>query len=613
MLQRLKKSDAPNDADTSQSVAAQQSSIIDQTNSWALPTTSASDEGTTDAADVPHDVSTDVDEATASSPTDGVSGNDVESFGNEEDASAQKKSVPVAPPGRQTTRPQSYSEKRRQEWERKQHTGAAKRGLSRLPLHTSLIIIVMVISAGGMFFTGLAVTSTLREFMQSRIDASLESTAHSPFIEQGRLPVQSAYSENPRLPSQYFVQVTHSDGSVVSYDYGFESYPNLDSVTHETGPVTVSAARGSKSTAHWRAMALKSQDGDLVVVAVSLDDNERTISRLFLLEAGLGMLVLAVLLILTWYVVRRSLRPLSHVERVAGKIADGDLSQRLPEWPPDTEVGALSRSLNKMLAQIEQSFVAVERSEAEAQENARVARKAEAQAREAEQTMRRFIGDASHELRTPLTSVSGYAELYRTGQTDDLNLVLDSISAEAERMSVLVQDLLDLARMDNSRPLEHKSVDILSVAISVIQNMKVNYPDRDISMTNNCVEPPIVTGDSARLHQVLTNLMTNALKHAGPEAAVRIAFDDSTLGTSPKKKAVRIRVIDNGVGIPPEDSEHIFERFYRADSSRSRHQGGGSGLGLSIVQGLVEQHGGKVTVDSVVDEGTTFTVLLPHE
>lgn len=589
MLHRLKKSDAPNDADTSQSVATQQPSTIDQTNSWALPAPSSSDDGTIHDADVAHD----------------ASAND--------DVSAQKKSVPVAPPGRQTTRPRSYSEKRRQEWERKQHTGAAKRGLSRLPLHTSLIIIVMVISAGGMFFTGVAVTSTLREFMQSRIDASLESTAHSPFIEQGRLPVQSAYSENPRLPSQYFVQVTHSDGSVVSYDYGFESYPNLDSVTHETGPVTVSAARGSKSTAHWRAMALKSQDGDLVVVAVSLDDNERTISRLFLLEAGLGMLVLALLLILTWYVVRRSLRPLSHVERVAGKIADGDLSQRLPEWPPDTEVGALSRSLNKMLAQIEQSFVAVERSEAEAQENARVARKAEAQAREAEQTMRRFIGDASHELRTPLTSVSGYAELYRTGQTDDLNLVLDSISAEAERMSVLVQDLLDLARMDNSRPLEHKSVDILSVAISVIQNMKVNYPDRDISMTNNCVEPPIVTGDSARLHQVLTNLMMNALKHAGPEAAVRIALDDSTLGTSPKKRAVRIRVIDNGVGIPLEDSEHIFERFYRADSSRSRHQGGGSGLGLSIVQGLVEQHGGEVTVDSVVDEGTTFTVLLPHE
>ncbi|MDU7503098.1 MAG: hypothetical protein E7K68_02020, partial [Corynebacterium kroppenstedtii] len=231
MLQRLKKSDAPNDADTSQPVAAQQPSTIDQTNSWALPATSSSDEGTTDADGV--------DEANASIPAEDVSNNDDESSGND-DVSAQKKSVPVAPPGRQTTRPRSYSEKRRQEWERKQHTGAAKRGLSRLPLHTSLIIIVMVISAGGMFFTGLAVTSTLREFMQSRIDASLESTAHSPFIEQGRLPVQSAYSENPRLPSQYFVQVTHSDGSVVSYDYGFESYPNLDSVTHETGPVTVS-------------------------------------------------------------------------------------------------------------------------------------------------------------------------------------------------------------------------------------------------------------------------------------------------------------------------------------------------------------------------------------
>ena len=178
MLQRLKKSDAPNDADTSQSVAAQQPSTIDRTNSWALPATSSSDDGTTHDADVAHDASTDVEEATASSSTDGVSGNDVESSRNDDD-SAQKKSVPVAPPGRRTTRPRSYSEKRRQEWERKQHTGAAKRGLSRLPLHTSLIIIVMVISAGGMFFTGLAVTSTLREFMQSRIDASLESTAHS--------------------------------------------------------------------------------------------------------------------------------------------------------------------------------------------------------------------------------------------------------------------------------------------------------------------------------------------------------------------------------------------------------------------------------------------------
>ncbi|MEJ4113453.1 sensor histidine kinase [Corynebacterium kroppenstedtii] len=550
------------------------------------------------------------------------------------DALGQKTHVPAARPGWRTPCTRHCGEKRRQEWERKQHTGTTKGRLSRLPLHTSLIIIVMVISTGGMFFTGLAVTSTLNEFMQSRIDASLQSTAHSPFIEQGRLPVQSSYSDNPRLPSQYFVQVTHPGGSVVSYDYGFESYPNLDSVTQETGPITVGAARGSNSLAHWRAMALRSHDGDLVVVAVSLEDNERTISRLVLLEIGLGMLVLAVLLVLTWYVVRRSLRPLTHVERVAGKIADGDLSQRLPEWSPDTEVGALSRSLNKMLAQIEQSFDAVERSEAEAQENARVARTAETQAREAEHTMRRFIADASHELRTPLTSVSGYAELYRTGQTKDLTLVLDNISAEAQRMSVLVQDLLDLARMDNSRPLEHKSVDILSLAISVIQNMKVNYPDRVISMSNDCVEPPIVTGDSARLHQVLTNLTTNALKHAGPDASVSITLDDATLddtmtGSPPHiqnketpannpddrepTKAVRIRVSDNGVGIPPEDSEHIFERFYRADSSRSRHQGGGSGLGLSIVQGLVEQHGGYVTVQSIVDEGTTFTVLLPHE
>lgn len=493
--------------------------------------------------------------------------------------------------------------------------------LSRLPLRVSLIIVMMLVSAFGMTIAAVVVTSTLSGFMQGRMDASLESAARSPQISQGRLPAQNLYSDDSRLPTQFYVQVVRPNGSIINYASGFSSSPNLDFVTHESGPVTVPAARGSKSTARWRARAVVTEQGSLVIVAMSMEEQERTISRMIVLEVGIGLFVMAVLLMVSWYLVHRSLRPLSQVEKTAGKIANGDLTQRLPPWPKNTEVGHLASSLNKMLAQIEQSFEQVERSEAQAQENARVALKAEKQSREAEETMRRFIGDASHELRTPLTSVRGYAELFTSGRTDDANFVLGKISEESARMHLLVEDLLALARMDDSRPLAQERVDLLDTVLGIVQNTRVNYPDRDVSMTNQCAGPPVVRGDSARLHQVFTNLTNNALKHAGPDAKVRVTLEDAELDMATVKNAdqegvvpaVKISVSDTGVGIAPEDCAHIFERFYRADSSRSRHQGGGSGLGLAIVQGLVEQHHGTVSVSSVVGEGTTFTVIIPRE
>lgn len=493
--------------------------------------------------------------------------------------------------------------------------------LSRLPLRVSLIIVMMLVSAFGMTIAAVVVTSTLSGFMQGRMDASLESAVRSPQISQGRLPAQNLYADDSRLPTQFYVQVIRPNGSIINYASGFSSSPNLDEVTQESGPVTVPAARGSKSDARWRARAVVTEQGSLVIVAMSMEEQERTISRMIVLEVGIGLFVMAVLLMVSWYLVHRSLRPLSQVEKTAGKIANGDLTQRLPPWPKNTEVGHLASSLNKMLAQIEQSFEQVERSEAQAQENARVALKAEKQSREAEETMRRFIGDASHELRTPLTSVRGYAELFTSGRTDDANFVLGKISEESARMHLLVEDLLALARMDDSRPLAQERVDLLDTALGIVQNMRVNYPDRDVSMANMCAAPAVVRGDSARLHQVFTNLMNNALKHAGPDAKVRVILEDTELDMGAVKNseqegivpAVKISVSDTGVGIAPEDCAHIFERFYRADASRSRHQGGGSGLGLAIVQGLVEQHHGMVSVSSVVGEGTTFTVVLPRE
>ena len=218
--------------------------------------------------------------------------------------------------------------------------------------------------------------------------------------------------------------------------------------------------------------------------------------------------------------------------------------------------------------------------------------------------MRRFIGDASHELRTPLTSVRGYAELYQSGATDDAPMVIDRISEEAGRMSLLVEDLLALVRMDEGRPLAKNRVDMLELVLETAESARAGFPNRTVQVVNETGDVPIVIGDVNRLHQVLGNLVTNALRHAGEDAEVKLRLDK-------RDGNVIVDVEDNGQGIPAEDVPHLFERFYRPDVSRSRASGG-SGLGLSIVKGLVEAHGGTVTVDSEEGKGTRFRIALPE-
>jgi two-component system OmpR family sensor kinase len=282
------------------------------------------------------------------------------------------------------------------------------------------------------------------------------------------------------------------------------------------------------------------------------------------------------------------------VERTAGRIAKGQLDERVPEWSPNTEVGRLSGALNRMLAQIQGAFIATNRSEK--------------QAREAEASMRRFIGDASHELRTPLTSVRGYADLYKSGATEDADMVIDRISSEAGRMSLLVEDLLTLVRMDEGRPMRREPVDLLDLGFAAVENARAGFPGRAVSLVNETRSIPVTIGDSDRLHQVIGNLMTNALRHGGEGASVILKLTQSDPGVQPA--TVGVDVIDDGAGIPAEDVPHLFERFYRADVSRSRASGG-SGLGLSIVKSLVEAHGGTINVESELGEGTTFHVSLP--
>jgi two-component system OmpR family sensor kinase len=339
--------------------------------------------------------------------------------------------------------------------------------------------------------------------------------------------------------------------------------------------------------------------GSTVVVAASLDDVSATISRLRGIDLAVSAAVLVALAGVGVAIVRASLRPLVEIERTAGAIAAGELSRRVPERDPRTEVGRLGRALNSMLAQIEAAF------------RARAA--SEAAARRSEERMRRFIADASHELRTPLTTIRGFSELYRQGgarQPGELDRLMRRIEDQAAGMGLLVEDLLLLARLDQQRPLERHPVDLLALTADAVNDARAVAPDRRIELVTgghdgSTGRPLVVLGDEARLRQVLANLMSNALTHTPAGTPVEVLARTRPLDGGPR--AV-VEVVDQGPGLSAEQAERVFERFYRADPARSRSRGG-AGLGLAIVAALVAAHGGDVEVDSAPGCGATFRVL----
>jgi two-component system OmpR family sensor kinase len=291
-----------------------------------------------------------------------------------------------------------------------------------------------------------------------------------------------------------------------------------------------------------------------------------------------------------WWMVRVGLRPLAEVEETAVAIAEGDLERRVPGANPNTEVGQLAQALNVMLGRIEDAFAARDATEAEL--------------RRSEERLRRFVADASHELRTPVAAVAAYAELFDQGaQThpEDLPRVMSGIRAETARMADLVQDLLLLARLDEGRPLERKPVELVQLAGMAVDAATAVGPAWPAKVV---AERPVeVEGDAARLRQVLDNLLANVRAHTPPGtmATVRLSERDG--------EAV-IEVSDNGPGLSPELAGRVFERFFRADPSRSR-QHGGSGLGLAIVAAIVGAHSGRVEADLGPEGGALFRVLLP--
>jgi two-component system OmpR family sensor kinase len=357
--------------------------------------------------------------------------------------------------------------------------------------------------------------------------------------------------------------------------------------------------RSEDGDTYWRVTAV-GLPGDLVLVAGGdLGRDDKVIGRLVAIEIVVGLVVLVALGLAGYGLVRSSLRPLAAVERTAQAIAAGDLSQRVPAGDGRTEVGRLSQALNGMLARIESAFRAQQTSEE--------------QARASEERMRRFVADASHELRTPLTSIRGFAELYRqgaVGSAAETARLMQRIESEGSRMGVLVEDLLQLARLDQQRPLSLTPVDLAEIAGDAVHDARALQPDRPVSvhLDDSLTEVPVVLGDEARLRQVVGNLLSNALVHTPQTTPVTVRICEDTSAGGDR---VVVRVADEGPGMAPEDAARVFERFYRADASRSR-TAGGTGLGLSIVRALVTAHGGDVSLDTAPGRGAAFTVRLPR-
>jgi two-component system OmpR family sensor kinase len=490
-----------------------------------------------------------------------------------------------------------------------------RRFADRYPLRVTIVVVLLTLVALALAASGVLATTIMRGYLLDRVDDQLRQAAMPlSHVSTDRRPVPRPGGQGPRqLPSEFVVQFNDSEGTSEKGPVGqrladTEPLPklptlNLNQVRALDGKSFEVDAQSGGAT--WRVLAVPTQDDKgSVMVAQSLKDMDHTIQRLIGIQAAAGVILLVLLAGVGTYVVRRSLRGLEDVEHTAVAIAGGDLSRRVPQRDPRTEVGRLSLALNQMLGQIETAFAQRTASEFAARRSEDAARQSEEAARQSEERMRRFVADASHELRTPLTSIRGFAELSRQrGDVADPD-TMRRIEDEAKRMGLLVDDLLLLARLDQQRPLRTESVDLLPIAADALHNAQAVQPERHISLTIlPDSEAPVVSGDEARLRQVLGNLVSNALHHTPVDAPVTVS-----VGT--RGSEAILEVSDTGPGLTDEQKARIFERFYRVDTARTRSTGG-SGLGLSIVAALVAAHHGRVTVTDTKPHGVTFTVHLP--
>lgn len=529
----------------------------------------------------------------------------------------------------------------------------------------------------GLLVAGIGSMQVLRNYLTTETDSKIALAIKQ--LDNSILQIEDTSSgvncSVSSVPTEFYIGVMKADGSLVCANRSETSqHPERSSLaqTFTIPGQVLFTVNNAPDAGAWRVVSVpqtlpQSKERVYIVVGLSLKETDTLITRYAAIFLFFGLTVVILGGALTRLLVTTSFTPLREVEATAARFAAGDFSQRLDAATPNTEVGRLNRSLNSMLARIDHAFA----------ERARTI-----------DQMRRFVGDASHELRTPLVSVRGYAELYRMGaitEPADIAQAMERIEKEAIRMGELVTDLLELARIDEAKPLQLTAVDLVPVAQDAALDAMASSPERAVTVVVTVPEvastaPPAEPGGAAigatiatsatgaestsppalpkiqglatgpiafagatlarlrtrrirvtkelvptvedgrtpaplpeaiiwaeenKIRQVLTNLIGNAVRFTPPTSPIEIGVE---LDAS-HSQAI-LSVIDHGEGIPREIREKIFQRFWRADSSRTRETGG-SGLGLAIVASIVASHKGEVKVEETPGGGATFRVYLP--
>lgn len=547
------------------------------------------------------------------------------------------------------------------------------RKVQAIPLSTKLVTCIIVLLTIGTIGISFSIRTLVGNYLLQKTDTQLVNQAQMIFNSMDSL--DSTTSEDGRsLVNTYYVEVRDSEykrtgaGSVPMLREGVVSEPSLPSdgsidgvtlgepfttqaVVHVTTSRVPDHAIMQAAQSPWRVVALpwsektktgQVKDSGVVFIGLSLSDQIDTSNTLTRFCAMVGIAVVLIGAILGTIVVQSTLAPLKRIEKTAAKIAAGDLSQRVPDLPENTEVGSLSMSLNTMLTRIEESFHAQE---------------------ETTEKMKRFVSDASHELRTPLAAIHGYAELYKMqrdmpGALERADESIEHIEASSARMTVLVEDLLSLARLDEGRGIDiTQQVKLTSVVNDAADDLHALDPDRGITcgqvvlQAGSDMEHPsrlafqpgtmpdiTLTGDASRLRQVVTNIVGNIHRYTPADSPVEVSMGVLPASISPESlsrmpsneqslhhfiEAIEVgqsmqvgmnyaivRFSDHGPGVPADARSKIFERFYTADPSRAR-QKGGTGLGMAIAQSVVKAHHGFICASGSDGTGLTLTVVLP--
>ncbi len=492
--------------------------------------------------------------------------------------------------------------------------------LGRMSLAGRISALTVLVMALGLALAGVGTLAIIRDAQLAERDIEIEQAMRaftSEPVTRSDSPEQCDLAQ--RMPNTYFLGVADASGTVLC-DNKLPGPANPDVSGIDIGTVvsqdeafTVPSIDGQT---RWRMLVAPTTvegSGELLVsiVAADMTSIETSTATFTLVFAGFSVLAIVLGAALTRILAVSTLRGLRSVASEAQRFADGDYDTRLTGEHPHTEVGSLQQSLNAMLDRIEAAIE--QRDESVAQ-------------------MRQFVGDASHELRTPLVSVRGYAELYRMGaitKPEDVGSAMERIEGEAKRMARLVEDLLQLARLDERRPLDLQPLDLVPLVNDAASDTRVGAPERHVQVlpvdadalgpvagaeddaptalfTPPPLTPPaIVLGDELSLRQVISNLIGNALRYTPEGSPLELG-----VGVATRRREAIVLVIDHGPGVPGDLRDRIFQRFYRADPSRTR-ESGGSGLGLAIVRGIVRAHHGRVDVVDTPGGGATFRIAIP--